>query len=367
MSIKKKVLVGMSGGIDSSAVCILLQQQGYEVVGLTMRVWDLPRQFSEEGQTLPDFIRSAKELAERLGIEHIVADEREDFKKIVVQNFLEEYKAGRTPNPCVLCNKYFKFRVLTHYADRLGCAFIATGHYVRLVEEEGYTFIAQGVDRIKDQSYFLWRLGQDVLHRCLFPLGTRTKPEVRDFLDHEGFAVKARSSESMEICFVENDYRDFLRQQLPQLDHEVGHGWFVNKEGKKLGEHQGAPFYTIGQRKGLGIALGQPAYVIRINAEKNTIMLGDENQLSAQDMIVEDLNAANEQTLETRTDLTVRIRYHSALVPCTLRRLEENKWLVHFSAPLSAVTPGQSAVFYVGDRVVAGALIASQRGIAMYL
>ena len=284
---KERVLVGMSGGIDSSAVCLLLQEQGYEVVGVTMHVWDLKRQFHAPDQEYPDFILEAKSLADRLGIEHHVADERVAFKEVVVQNFVDEYMCGRTPNPCVLCNPLFKFRMLQEWADRLNCAYVATGHYVRLINDNGRYVIQQGVDERKDQSYFLWRLGQGILSRCMFPLGGYRKDEVRDYLHRKGFELKSRQGESMEVCFIEGDYRDFLRQQVPDLDKKIGEGSFVDAQGHRLGTHQGFAYYTIGQRKGLGIALGKPAFVLKINPQKNTVMLGDVEQLLTRFMLVE--------------------------------------------------------------------------------
>lgn len=367
MDVNKKVLVGMSGGIDSSAVCLMLQEQGYEVVGLTMRVWDLSRQFTTPEQEFPDFIQSAKELAGRLGIAHYVADERESFKHIVAKNFIDEYMDGRTPNPCVLCNPLFKFRVLTEWADKLDCSFIATGHYVQLEKMDEIVSLVAGEDLCKDQSYFLWRLSQDVLSRCIFPLGALSKSQVREYLDRKGFTLRARQSESMEVCFIEGDYRDFLRQQVPNIDHCIGEGWFVDAMGRKLGKHKGFPYYTVGQRKGLGIALGKPVYVLKLNPEKNTVMLGDESQLETSVMLVEDMLGVNISSLYINEQLTVRIRYHSRPVACRLRPLDENRWLVTFSSPVSAVTPGQSAVFYEGDKVLGGAIIASQRGISLYL
>ena len=264
----KRVLVGMSGGIDSTATCLMLQEQGYEIVGVTMRVWG-------------DEPQDARELAVRMGIEHYVADERVPFKDTIVKNFIDEYRQGRTPNPCVMCNPLFKFRMLIEWADKLGCDWIATGHYSRLEERNGYIYIVAGDDEKKDQSYFLWRLGQDVLRRCIFPLGNYTKQTVRDYLREKGYEAKSKEGESMEVCFIKGDYRDFLREQCPELDAEIGPGWFVSSEGVKLGQHRGFPYYTIGQRKGLEIALGKPAYVLKINPQKNTVMLGDAEQLKA--------------------------------------------------------------------------------------
>lgn len=375
-----RILVAMSGGVDSSAVCLLLQEQGYEVVGMTMRVWDLPRQFAHaatadgtlpacaQGQVAddalePDFILSARSLAERLGIEHHVVDVREEFRDTVVRYFLDEYETGRTPNPCVLCNRAFKFRLLAELADRLGCPLMATGHYVQTQEHNGHTYLLMGDDVRKDQSYFLWRVPQEVLGRMRFPLGTMAKPDVRAYLDRCGFAVRARQAESMEVCFVENDYRDFLRQQRPATAARVDGGCFVDTGGKRLGTHHGVPFYTVGQRKGLGIALGQPAYVLRLNAEKNTIVLGSETDLSTHHLLVEHLECVSRDEVLGSEALTVRIRYHSQPVACRVQILDDGRCLVTTSQSVSAVSPGQSAVFYIGRRLVGGAIIASQRGI----
>lgn len=363
---KKKVLVGMSGGTDSSAACLLLQEAGFEVTGVTMRVWDLPRQFTP-GCDVPHFIAEAQALAARLGIAHHVADEREAFRQTVVRNFIDEYAAGRTPNPCVMCNPLFKFRVLTEWADRLGCDYIATGHYVNTETVNGKTYIRMGDDARKDQSYFLWRLSQETLCRCLFPLGGMTKTHVRAYLDNRGFSVQARQEESMEVCFVEGDYRDFLREQAPDLAKRVAGGWFVDKTGHKLGEHAGVPFYTVGQRKGLGIALGRPAYVLRLNAEKNTVVLGTEEDLLTTAFFVTGWQAAEPAVLTDETRLTVRIRYHSTPTPCRCEHLDDGRLLVRLPQAASAVTPGQSAVFYVGHRLVGGGYIDSQRGIGLYL
>ena len=360
---EKRVLVGMSGGIDSSATCIMLQEQGYEVVGVTMRTWDVASQFATPSQEEPDFILEARALAERLGIEHHVADVREEFKQVIVKYFIDEYMQGRTPNPCVMCNPLFKERLLCEWADRTGCAWISTGHYCRLEERNGYLYIIAGDDVTKDQSYFLWRLPQEVLRRFLFPLGNYTKQEVREYLKGKGFEAKAKGGESMEVCFIEGDYRDFLRQQIPDLDTKIGPGYFVDNKGVKIGQHKGFPYYTIGQRKGLGIALGHPAHVLRINAEKNTVMLGTADDLKTEYMLLEDAMIINQQELLECPNLTVRIRYRSKPIPCQVRPLENKQMLVRFLGEASAIAPGQSAVFYDGQRVLGGAFIASQRGI----
>ena len=360
---EKRVLVGMSGGIDSSATCIMLQEQGYEVVGVTMRTWDVASAFSSPEQEEPDFILEARALAERLGIEHHVADVREEFKQVIVKYFIDEYMQGRTPNPCVMCNPLFKERLLCEWADKTDCAWISTGHYCRLEERNGNRYIVAGDDMTKDQSYFLWRLPQEILRRFLFPLGNYTKQEVREYLKEKGFEAKAKGGESMEVCFIEGDYRDFLRQQCPDIDTQIGPGYFVDSKGVKIGQHKGFPYYTIGQRKGLGIALGHPAHVLRINAEKNTVMLGTADDLKAEYMLVENAMITDMKELLKCPNLTVRIRYRSKPIPCQVLPLENGQMLVRFLSEASAIAPGQSAVFYDGQRVLGGAFIASQRGI----
>lgn len=360
---EKRVLVGMSGGIDSSATCIMLQEQGYEVVGVTMRTWDVPSHFSTPGQTQPDEVLEAQALASRLGIEHHVADVREEFRKVIVQYFIDEYMHGRTPNPCVMCNPLFKERILCEWADRTQCAWIATGHYCQLEDRNGYRYIITGDDPTKDQSYFLWKLPQKILRRMMFPLGGMTKAAVREYLAAKGFEAKARGGESMEICFIDKDYREFLREHCPDIDEKIGAGWFVDSKGLKLGQHKGFAYYTIGQRKGLEIALGKPAYVLKINPAKNTVMLGDADQLKATHMLVEDINVADMNELLTCSNLSVRIRYRSQPIPCQAILLENQKLLVKFATEASAITPGQSAVFYDGNRVLGGGFIAFQNGI----
>ena len=345
----------MSGGVDSTAACKILQSQGYEVVGLTLLTCEKSLHACEE----------ASLLAARFGIEHHIADIREEFRERVIVPFLQSYLSGLTPNPCIDCNPTIKFRVLCENADRLGCRYIATGHYARTMQNGGKVFIRQGADNKKDQSYFLWRLSQDQLRRTLFPLGEMTKEEARRLLKEEGLTEKADDGESMEICFFEGDYRDYLRSAIPDADSVIKPGYFVDSEGRKLGEHKGYPYYTIGQRKGLNIALGHPAYVLKINAAKNTVMLGDAAQLLTRHMIVESPAWVDGIPV---SGMSARIRHRSTPLPCHIERtLPDGKWLVRFDEPVSAVTPGQSAVFYTGDTVVGGAYISSQRGINQWI
>ena len=364
----------MSGGIDSSAVCCMLLEQGYRVEGLTFVTCDAGLKAVE----------AAAALAARLGIPHYVADVREEFRRTVVQSFIDSYLGGRTPNPCVNCNPLVKFRLLEEWADRLGCTYIATGHYVKVESEKRKTesgkrtenreqrtdnsehryYIVTGDDHRKDQSYFLWRLTQKQLARVIFPLGGMEKPQVVEYLKERGFEYVASGGESMEVCFIPGDYRDFLRENVPDIDLRFGGGSFVDSEGRVLGKHAGFPFYTIGQRKGLGIALGYPAYVLKINAAKNTVMLGKEEQLLVRHMLIDEPRWVD----GVPEDITVRVRYRSRPVPCDAPvATGDGRWLVRLHETVSAITPGQSAVFYCGNVVVGGAFIADQRGINQWI
>lgn len=352
---KERVLLGMSGGVDSTAACRMLMSQGYEVVGLTLLTCEASMAAGSE----------AAELAARFSIEHHLVDVRERFRKCVIEPFVQSYVSGYTPNPCVDCNPTIKFRLLEEWADALDCQYIATGHYVRTVADGGKVYIRAGADAKKDQSYFLWRLTDSQLQRVIFPLGGLTKEQVRRQLKEYGLVEKSEDGESMEICFLTGDYRDFLRANLPDADSVIKPGAFVDSEGRKLGMHGGYPLYTIGQRKGLNIALGYPAYVLKINPQKNTVMLGDASMLLTRYMLIDAPRWVGDVPVE---GLTVRIRYRSRPVACTiLGEQPDGHTLVRFDEPVSAVTPGQSAVFYVGDKVVGGAYISSQRGINQWI
>ena len=352
---RTRVLVGMSGGIDSTAVCRMLLEQGYEVVGFTFVTCDTSFMAAKEAST----------LASRLGIEHYIADVREEFRKSVVISFIEDYLSGFTPNPCVNCNRQMKFRLLEEWGDKLNCEKIATGHYVKVCEHNGKYFLVTGDDARKDQSYFLWRLTQKQLSRVLFPLGEWEKSDVYNYLKKNNLEKATEGGESMEVCFIPGDYRAFLKENIPNIESVVREGSFVDSDGKVLGVHKGFPYYTIGQRKGLGIALGYPAYVIKINPGKNTVMLGTEEQLKTSYMLINAPEWVDDIPLGS---LSVRIRYRSAAIPCELpQSLSNGLFLVHLLHEASAVTPGQSAVFYVGNRVVGGAFIASQRGINQWI
>ena len=356
---EKSVLVGMSGGIDSTAVCSMLLEQGYKVMGLTLITSDTGLRAAKD----------AAELAARLGIPHHTADVRDEFRQLVIEPFIDAYMNGKTPNPCVNCNPTVKFRLLEEWADKLGCSKIATGHYVKIKEEIGEDnkakyYIVTGDDYKKDKSYFLWRLTQQQLSRVIFPLGGWEKPQVLEYLKKKGLQSAAKDGESMEVCFIPGDYRDFLRSNIQDIDTRIGSGTFVDSEGRTLGKHSGYPFYTVGQRKGLGIALGYPAYVLKINAAKNTVMLGSEEQLSTRYMLIE----APEWVNGIPEKISVRVRYRSRPVECNAPiATGDGRWLVKLHSPVQAITPGQSAVFYDGNIVVGGAFIADQRGINQWI
>ncbi|MEG1573922.1 MAG: tRNA 2-thiouridine(34) synthase MnmA [Bacteroidales bacterium] len=348
-----RILVGMSGGVDSSACCILLQEQGYEVVGATLRMWDSGKTDFE-----PPFIQEARALATKLGIEHYTVDIRKEFMPGVIQPFIDEYMHGRTPNPCVICNPGFKWRYLLETADKYNCLKVATGHYVRIAEKEDIYWIEEGEDKNKDQSYFLWGLTQRELSRTIFPLGGYRKSDIKDEMMRRGFPEKAAKRESMEICFIKNDYRSFLREMIPNINERVAGGYFVDSSGRKLGYHNGYPFYTVGQRKGLEIALGHPAYVVKINPYKNTVKLGSMEDLICSAMTLEKCIFADESILDS-PDIRVRVRYRGKAIKIKCFIKETDKLTVEFGEVATSIAPGQSAVFYIGERVVGGGIIAN--------
>ena len=276
---KPRVLLGMSGGIDSTVSAMILLEQGYEVVGVTFRTFDSIKESclaKEKGCCSIESIMEAKHNAEKMGFEHHIVDFRETFRQCVIRNFIDEYMSGRTPNPCVLCNSYIKWGELMRVADQLGCGYIATGHYARIAERDGHFYLRTAADTRKDQTYFLWMLTEEQLKRTIFPLGDLTKEQVREIARRHGYVKLAEKRESQEICFIPNDdYRAFLRANVPDYNERVRAGEYVDAEGRVLGMHEGFVNYTIGQRKGLGVSSTQPLYVVDINACRNEVMLGN--------------------------------------------------------------------------------------------
>jgi tRNA-specific 2-thiouridylase len=364
MSRKGKVLVAMSGGIDSTVTALMLNDQGYEVVGITMKTWDYASSGGgkkETGCCNIDSFNDARMAAVQHGFPHYILDIRDEFGDFVIDNFVEEYLAGRTPNPCVMCNTHIKWRALLKRADALGCDYIATGHYANVHQHDnGRYYISKGADETKDQSYVLWGLQQDLLSRTLLPLGTYHKTAIRQMALDYGYPELAKKSESYEICFVpDNDYRGFLKRRVDGLEEQVAGGNFVDKTGKVLGKHKGYPFYTIGQRKGLDITFGKPVYVTNIIPETNTVMLGEEEDLNRQEMVVSKINWIKYEGITDGTEALTKIRYKDQGAMASLFN-HENGVQVRFSHYAKGIAPGQSAVFYEGDHVIGGGVI--QRG-----
>ena len=363
---KHKVLLGMSGGIDSTVSAMLLLEQGYEVVGVTFRTYDSMKDSciaKEKGCCTIESIMEAKRNAERMGFEHHIVDFRESFRRCVIQNFIDEYMVGRTPNPCVICNATIKWGEMLKLADEMHCDFIATGHYARLAERDGHLYLRTAADTRKDQTYFLWMLTEEQLRRTIFPLGDYTKDQVREIARRHGYDKLAAKRESQEICFIpDDDYRAFLRANVPDYKERVRAGEYIDKEGKVLGHHQGFVNYTIGQRKGLGIALGHPAYVTRIDAESNRITLGTNDDLLATELRFRPVNKSsifNLQSSFVHSPLTAKVRYRSQAVPITnyLLPITNQTGSLFFREPVWGITPGQSVVIYSDDLVVGGGII----------
>ena len=361
MSKKGKVLVAMSGGIDSTVVALMLHHEGYEVVGITMKTWDYAQSGGSKKETgccNVDSFNDARMAAVQHGFPHFILDIREEFGDFVVNDFVEEYLAGRTPNPCVLCNTHIKWRALLKRADALGCEFIATGHYAKIRQyENGRYVISKAVDPTKDQSYVLWGLQQDLLSRTILPLGGYHKTEIRQMAVDYGYPELAKKSESYEICFVpDNDYRGFLKRRVDGLEERVNGGYFIDKEGNILGKHKGYPFYTIGQRKGLDIALGKPAFVTEINPATNTVTLGDEDDLDKNEMLVGKLNMIKYEAVTPGMEAVTKIRYKDSGTLCNLYP-ENGHMRVSFYQNAKGIAPGQSAVFYEGDDLIGGGFL----------
>lgn len=362
MSKNGRVLVAMSGGVDSSVAAILLMEQGYEVIGLTMKTWDYETSGSSKKETgccSLDSINDARNIAVDLGFHHNILDIREEFGDYVIDYFTDEYMIGRTPNPCVLCNTHIKWEALLKRADKLGCDFIATGHYANINEKSGRYFISKGKDLNKDQSYALWGINQKNLSRTIFPLGSLEKDEIKKIALDRGYDNLVKKSESYEICFVpDNDYRSFLKKRVSNIDKVIKKGDFITEDGQTVGTHQGYPFYTIGQRKGLGLALGYPIYVTNIDIEKNTVTVGTFDELKRNGMYVDKLNFMKYDNIDGRLNAYTKIRYNDSGNPSVIEKVGDTM-KVYFGAGVNAITPGQAAVFYEDNDVIGGGWIKS--------
>ncbi|MGY8988248.1 MAG: tRNA 2-thiouridine(34) synthase MnmA [Flavobacteriales bacterium] len=357
---KGKVLMAMSGGIDSTIASLLLHEQGYDVIGITMKTWDYESSGGSKKETgccSLDSINDARQLAVDCGFPHMILDIREEFGDFIIDNFVDEYIAGRTPNPCVLCNTHIKWEALLKRADMLGCDFIATGHYAQVREENGRYVVSKGIDESKDQSYVLWGLSQSCLKRTIFPMGKYHKKDIKQMALDRGYVELANKSESYEICFIpDNDYRSFLKRRVDGLEEKVKGGKFITKTGEVVGMHDGYPFYTIGQRK-LGVSLGNdPTYVIGINPENNTVLVGTKEDLKELEMTVRNINFVKYNSIPDGLQSTTKVRYKHNGEESVLSN-EDGEIKVLFHKKVEGIAPGQSAVFYEGNDVLGGGFI----------
>ena len=344
---KQRILLGMSGGTDSSVAAILLLEQGYEVVGITFRFW-------EQGENT--HLEDAQRLAQQLEIEYLIYDARDIFKQTIVSYFVDEYLAGKTPFPCAKCNQELKWKLILQEAERLKCEKVAMGHYTQIVENDGKYFIKEGLDADKDQSFFLWGLTQEQLKHIVFPLGKLHKSTVRQIAAEKGFHYLSEKKDSLGACFCADDYRPFLKSQLVEPSKYIFPGNFIDEQGQILGKHQGYPLYTVGQRRGL-IHLNRKVFVKEIKLETNEIVLAELAQMYKNDFLLEHYNVVDKTLFTDKFDIICRIRYRKQNTLCRILFLDDKTLKVELVEPLESIAPGQTAVFYRDGKVLGGGFI----------
>ena len=356
---KPRVVIAMSGGVDSSVAAALLKEQGYDVIGITMQIWPKGGDPALGGCCSLSAIEDARRVAAKIGIPHYVLNFREPFARNVIDNFIEEYRRGHTPNPCVRCNQFLKFDLLLHRARELDAEYVATGHYARIRydEKRGRWLLLKGRDPSKDQAYALYTMTQDQLEHTLFPIGDIEKNETRRIAADLDLAV-AKKPDSQDICFVtDGSYKKFLLKAAPEMAQK---GPILDTTGKILGEHSGIAFYTVGQRRHLGITSGKPLYVVKIEPETNTIIVGEENELYSRRFVAKEMNFISVANFSENIVVSAAIRYNMADSSGTLRLIADDWVEFEFEQPQKSITPGQAAVFYQGEEVFGGGIIADE-------